>query len=62
MLEGEVLPTRKLNSFLHQRDKVSKILEETGRESYLTYQLGDNGGYATLKRDVLFPVKAINGN
>ena len=62
MLDGETLPTRKLDAFLHQRNKVSKIIEETGRESYLAYQLGDTGGYATLKRDVLFPVKAINGN
>ena len=56
MLEGEVLPTRKLNSFLLQRNKISKTIEETGRESYLTYQLGDYGGYATLNRDALFPV------
>ena len=61
MLEGETLPTRKLDAFLHQRKKVSKIIEDTGRESYLTYQLGDHGGYATLNRDALFPVKVING-
>jgi|TARA_R110001592_G_scaffold177592_11_gene417922 hypothetical protein len=62
MLEGEVLPTRKLNAFLAQRDKISRTIEETGRESYSTYQLGDYGGYATLNRDALFPVKAMNGN
>ena len=62
MLEGEKLPTRKLSAFLSQRDKVSRIIEETGRESYLTYQLGDYGGYATYNRDKLFPVKATNGN
>ena len=56
MLEGEVLPARKLNSFLLQRDKISRTIEETGRESYLTYQLGDYGGYSTLNREALFPV------
>ena len=57
MLEGEVLPTRKLNSFLHQREKVSKVIEETGRESYLIYKTDDYGGYKTVTRDKLFPVK-----
>ena len=58
MLEGEVLPTRKLKAFLHQREKVSKVIEETGRESYLIYKTGDYGGYKTVTRDKLFPVKA----
>ena len=58
MLEGEVLPTRKLNSFLHQRDKVSRIIEDTGRESYLIYRKDDHGGYMSVTRDKLFPVKA----
>ena len=38
MLEGEALPTRKLRPFLHQREKISKVIEETGRESYLSIQ------------------------
>jgi len=58
MLEGEVLPTRKLNAFLRKRDNVSKIIEETGRESYLLYKQGDYGGYINATRDQLFPVKA----
>mgnify|MGYP003113448767 FL=1 len=58
MLEGEVLPTRKLSAFLHKRNNVSKIIEETGRESYLLYRQGDHGGYINATRDQLFPVKA----
>ena len=58
MLEGEVLPTRKLKAFLHQREKVSKVIEDTGRESYLIYKTDDYGGYKTVTRDKLFPVKA----
>ena len=58
MLEGEVLPTRKLSAFLRKREKVSKIIEETGRESYLIYRQGDHGGYINVTRDQLFPVKA----
>ena len=58
MLEGEVLPTRKLKAFLHQREKVSKVIEETGRESYLIYKTDNNGGYKVVTRDKLFPVKA----
>ena len=58
MLEGEALPTRKLNAFLHQREKVSKVIEETGRESYLIYKTDDQGGYRVVTRDKLFPVKA----
>ena len=58
MLEGEVLPTRKLDAFLHQREKISKVIEETGRESYLIYKTDDYGGYKTVTRDRLFPVKA----
>ena len=58
MLEGETLPTRKLNAFLHKRNNVSKIIEETGRESYLLYRQGDHGGYVSAVRDQLFPVKA----
>jgi len=57
MLEGEVLPTRKLDAFLRQREKVSKVIEETGRESYLIYKTDDYGGYKTVTRDKLFPVK-----
>lgn len=57
MLEGEVLPTRKLNAFLRKRDNVSKIIEETGRESYLLYKQGDYGGYVSATREQLFPVK-----
>ena len=58
MLDGEVLPTRKLSAFLHKRNNVSKIIEETGRESYLLYRQGDHGGYVSAIRDQLFPVKA----
>ena len=58
MLDGEALPTRKLNAFLHQREKVSKVIEETGRESYLIYKTDDQGGYRVVTRDKLFPVKA----
>jgi sulfite reductase alpha subunit-like flavoprotein len=58
MLEGEVLPTRKLDAFLHQREKVSKVIEETGRESYLIYKTDDKGGYRVVTRDKLYPVKA----
>ena len=58
MLEGEVLPTRKLNSFLNQRRKISECIEDTGRESYLIYKQDDYGGYKTVTRDKLFPVKA----
>ena len=59
MLEGEALPTRKLSAFLRKRDNVSKIIEDTGRESYLLYRQGDHGGYVSAVRDQLFPVKAI---
>ena len=59
MLEGEVLPTRKLSAFLRKRYNVSKIIEDTGRESYLLYRQGDHGGYVSAVRDQLFPVKAI---
>ena len=58
MLEGEALPTRKLRPFLHQREKISKVIEETGRESYLVYKRDDQGGYRVVTRDKLFPVKA----
>ena len=58
MLEGEVLPTRKLSAFLQQRKKISKVIEETGRESYLIYKQDDYGGYRIVTRDRLFPVKA----
>ena len=58
MLDGEVLPTRKLNAFLLQRKKVSTIIEDTGRESYLVYRKDDYGGYMSVTRDKLFPVKA----
>ena len=58
LLEGETLPTRKLDAFLRKRDNVSKIIEETGRESYLLYRQGDYGGYVSAIRDQLFPVKA----
>ena len=58
MLEDEVLPTRKLDAFLRQREKVSKVIEETGRESYLIYKTDDYGGYKKVTRDKLYPVKA----
>ena len=58
MLEGEVLPKRKLRAFLNLRRKVSECIEETGRESYLIYKKDDFGGYKTVTRDKLFPVKA----
>ena len=58
LLEGETLPTRKLDAFLRKRDNVSRIIEETGRESYLLYRQGDHGGYVSATRDQLFPVKA----
>src|SRR6056300_1462450 len=41
MLEGEVLPTRKLRAFLNLRRKVTECIEETGRESYLIYKKDD---------------------
>ena len=58
LLEGEVLPQWKLNAFLHKRNQVSKIIEETGRESYRIYKEGDYGGYVNAFRHELFPVKA----
>ena len=47
-----------LDDFKIQRNNVSKIIEETGRESYLLYRQGDHGGYVSATRDQLFPVKA----
>ena len=58
MLEDEVLPTRKLKPFLRQRNQISKIIEETGRESYLIYKSDDYGGFKNVTRDRLFPVKS----
>jgi hypothetical protein len=58
LLEGQTLPSWKLDSFLLHREKVSKVIEETGRESYLIYKTDDYGGYKTVTRDKLFPVKA----
>jgi hypothetical protein len=58
MLDGEVLPTRKLDAFLNQRRKITECIEDTGRESYLIYKTDDYGGYKTVTRDKLFPVKA----
>ena len=57
MLEGEVLPTRKMGAFLNQRRKVNECIEDTGRESYLIYKQDDYGGYKTVTRDKLLPVK-----
>ena len=58
MVGDAVLPTWKMSSFLQHRDKVSKVIEETGRESYLIYKKDDFGGYRFVTRDKLFPVKA----
>jgi len=58
MVGDAVLPTWKMTSFLQHRDKVSKVIEETGRESYLVYKKDDFGGYRFVTRDQLFPVKA----
>jgi len=58
MVGNSVLPTWKMDTFLQHRDKVSKVLEETGREAYLIYKQDDYGGYRFVTRDRLFPVKA----
>ena len=62
MLEGEVLPTRKLDAFLHQREKVSKVIEETGRESYLIYR---KMTMAVIELSLVinyFLLRLVNGN
>lgn len=58
MVGDEILPTWKMSSFLQHRDKISKVIEETGRESYLIYKKDDFGGYRFVTREQLFPVKA----
>lgn len=58
MVGDAVLPTWKMSSFLQHRDKISKVIEETGRESYLIYKQDDFGGYRFVTREQLFPVKA----
>jgi len=58
MVGDAVLPTWKMSSFLQHRDKISKVIEETGRESYLVYKKDDFGGYRFVTREQLFPVKA----
>jgi len=58
LIEGEENPKWKLNAFLHHRNQVSKIIEDTGRESYLIYKTNDYGGYKFVTRDQLFPVKS----
>jgi hypothetical protein len=62
MRQSDTSPKFKLDAFLHHRDKISKIIEETGRESYLVYRTGDNGGYMSAQRHQLFPVRVMNGN
>jgi hypothetical protein len=58
LLEGQTLPSWKLDSLLLHRQKIDRVLEETGRESYLIYKNDDYGGYRTVTREKLFPVKA----
>tara|TARA_E500000318_G_scaffold35936_1_gene35020 strand:- start:2795 stop:3562 length:768 start_codon:yes stop_codon:yes gene_type:complete len=58
LLEGQQFATWKLDSLLLHRQKIDKVIEETGRESYLIYKNDDYGGYKTVTRDKLFPVKA----
>tara|TARA_S200002703_G_scaffold83179_2_gene71616 strand:- start:6595 stop:7368 length:774 start_codon:yes stop_codon:yes gene_type:complete len=58
MVGDAILPTWKMSSFLQHRDKISKVIEETGRESYLIYKKDDFGGYRFVTREQLFPVKA----
>ena len=58
MIGDAVLPTWKLDAFLQHRDKISKVIEETGRESYMIYKQDDYGGYRFVTREQLFPVKA----
>jgi transposase len=58
LIEGEENPKWKLNAFLHHRNQISKIIEDTGRESYLIYKTNDYGGYKFVTRDQLFPVKS----
>jgi hypothetical protein len=62
MRQSDTSPKFKLDAFLHHRDKISKIIEETGRESYLIYRSGDHGGYSNINRDQLYPVRVMNGN
>ena len=62
MKQSDTSPTFKLDAFLHHRNKISKIIEETGRESYLVYRTGDHGGYSNINRDQLYPVRVMNGN
>jgi DNA-binding CsgD family transcriptional regulator len=58
LLEGQQFATWKLDSLLLHRQKIDKVIEETSRESYLIYKNDDYGGYKTVTRDKLFPVKA----
>jgi DNA-binding CsgD family transcriptional regulator len=58
LLEGQQFATWKIDSLLLHRQKIDKVIEETGRESYLIYKNDDYGGYKTVTRDKLFPVKA----
>ena len=62
MRQNDTTPVFKLDAFLHHRKKISKIIEDTGRESYLVYRTGDNGGYMSAQRHQLFPVRVMNGN
>lgn len=57
-LEGQEFASWKLDALLLHRQKIDKVLEETGRESYLIYKNDDFGGYRTVTRDKLFPVKS----
>jgi DNA-binding CsgD family transcriptional regulator len=58
LLEGQQFATWKIDSLLLHRQKIDKVIEETGRESYLIYKNDDYGGYKIVTRDKLFPVKA----
>jgi hypothetical protein len=62
MRSSDTFPTLKLSSFISHRNKVTTTIEETGRESYLIYRIGDYGGYSVVNRDQLFPVRVMNGN
>ena len=47
----------KLSSVIRLRDQVMKCIEETGREFYRVWQLGDYSRYRYIRRHELFPVR-----
>jgi len=48
----------KLKAMQHMRDKVMRVIEETGRESYRVWRDDDQKCFLYVNRDDLFPVKA----